>query len=144
MWEINSNLQILSFLYSLVFGGFFALLYDIFKALRLTNHFSSIAIFFQDILYFIIVGLISFCLFLALASGEIRSYILFGFLLGAIIWRITVSKFFVKIFKTFFTLNKQFFKVVCSIFSRLEAIFEKIFKKFEIFFKKHENKAKNS
>lgn len=144
MWEININQQILSFLYALAFGGLFSFLYDIFKALRLAHRFSSIAIFFQDIIYFIIISLISFCLFLALSNGEIRSYILFGFLIGAIIWRITLSKFFVNIFKYFFLFNKKIFKIISSVFLRLEVNFEKILKKFEKIFKKHENKVKNS
>lgn len=99
MWEINNGFQALSFIYSIISGIMLAVFYDIFKAFRISFKLSYIFIFFTDISYYIVTAIASFFFFLSVSDGEIRFYILFGFTVGFLIWRITLSRFFLFIFK---------------------------------------------
>ena len=97
MWEIDSNLQILSFLYAVLAGGIFSVFYDVLKSVRLSFKCSAITVFFQDIFYFAVVAVAAFCFLLSQSGGEIRLYIIFGFILGFIILRLTFSRILVPV-----------------------------------------------
>lgn len=146
MWEINSNFQVLSFLYSLCLGGIFSLIYDVFKAIRLALRFSTILTFIADILYFLIICFMSFCFFLATTGGEIRAYILIGFIIGFFTIRFILSDIIVKILSK---LIKWILKILSvsdtainGLIDKIYAIFSSIFKKLSYFFKNIENTLK--
>ena len=144
MWEINSNLQILSFVYAVAAGCVFSLIYDFFKSIRLCFKVSAFVIFFQDILYFSIISVLSFCFFLSFSNGEIRSYILLGHLLGAVVSRITFSKISVPFFRLIFSFLRKIITFFNYGYAYLERIFEDLFQKVKKILKKPENKVKNS
>lgn len=147
MWEISNNTQFFSFWIAALFGVIYCLFYDVFRALRKTAVFSAVAIFFQDIIYFLIIAIVTFMLMLAFTDGEIRAYILVGILLGFLVCNFTISHFFKKFLNFLFALILKGFNAFCKGFSRsLEFIFRKIgefcsfllknFKKMLKFFKK--------
>ena len=146
MWEIDSNLQILSFLYAGLAGGIFSVFYDVLKSVRLSFKCSAITVFFQDIFYFAVVAVEAFCFLLSQSGGEIRLYIIFGFILGFIILRLTFSRILVPvlsgvlkfILKIFRTVDKGFWKIIAA----LEGFFGKIFKKTASFLKNSKNRVK--
>ena len=109
MWEINLSDQLLSFFYAVITGFVFCFIYDILKSCRLTFSFSAVSIFFSDIFYSAVIAIIAFLVFLGLSNGEIRSYILSGFLLGFVFWRLTVSKLLLYIFKKVFRFSSCVF-----------------------------------
>lgn len=124
MWEISNRSQISSFLYAIILGVIFALLYDIFRAFRLAKSSGTINVFFQDIIYFVIISILTFIFLLSTTKGEIRAYIILGTLLGFFISKLTLSKYFVSflnfIFKTFskvlYTLSLRFYKMADKIY----------------------------
>ncbi len=142
MWEINSNLQILSFLYSILVGGTFCFIYDFFKAYRLKRKSSAVSVFFQDIIYSAIVSVIAFCFFLIFVNGEIRSYILLGFVLGFFIFKITVSKIILPIIKFMFGALIRIFSFLNSVFLSFEGFLSRFFIKFKFFLKNNGNRLK--
>ncbi len=146
MWEINNGFQALSFLYSIIIGIILAVFYDILKAIRISFKISDFAVFLTDIIYYIISAVASFCFFLSVSDGEIRFYILFGFVIGFLIWRITVSKFFIIILKYLFSLifkiNKFLSDKIYGFFDAFFSFTVGISKKAIIFLKNSENTLK--
>ncbi len=97
MWEIDNSFQAISFLYSLIFGIGYCLFYDIFRAFRKHRRPSGLEVFFEDILYFLVIAFTTFLLMISLSDGEIRAYIIIGITLGFVICHLTVSRLFLKI-----------------------------------------------
>ena len=58
MWEIDNISQLIAFLLSLAVGCVFCLIYDIFRAVRKSFKRNAATVFFEDILYALICGVI--------------------------------------------------------------------------------------
>lgn len=112
MWEINNHNQIITFLLSVCLGVLCCAIYDIVRALRKVCLNSLLAITIGDILLWIFYAFITFIFLISRTNGEIRGYVLLGELLGFVLFRISISKFFY-----------LFFKI---IFQKLKAITQKI------------------
>lgn len=113
MWEIDNNFQVFSFLLSMVAGVCFCIVYDVLRAVRKIKPVTDLAVFFQDIFYFILIGFITFLMLMVFSNGEIRGYIICGIILGFIICFLTLSKltlkFFIIVFGFIYNVN---FKIV--------------------------------
>lgn len=95
MWEISISNQITTFLLSVLIGMVFCLIYDMGRIIRTRYFLGTVAVFITDVLYFIFIGIFEFCFFLVTCSGEIRSFVFIGNLLGFVLCRATLSKVFV-------------------------------------------------
>ena len=93
MWEINLNDQAETFLLSLVLGVIFCLCFDFTRGLRVFGLNSKIAVFFTDIIYFLVISFVNFCFFLTRESGQVRGYVFVGEIIGFFLFRLTLSKF---------------------------------------------------
>lgn len=142
MWEIDINFQLLGFIDAVLFGMTLCGIYDIFKAFRLSFEFSKIAIFIQDIIYFIFISIISFVFLLIFTNGEIRLYILLGFAIGFIISRFTVSRILLPVLKTVILFFKRIFSFVFIKIGLIFVFTEKIFNIIIKFLKNIKNSAK--
>ena len=146
MWEINSNFQILSFFYSLVLGGIYSLIYDIFKSFRLSFKFSVFWILLSDIFYFSFISIITFCFLLATTGGEVRLFILLGCITGFFIIRATLSKIFVTLLTTLLRVISKIFNYISintiRISDYISSCFSSFFKKVSIFLKNIKNTLK--
>ena len=124
MWEISNQSQITNFIFAIVLGVFFAVFYDLFRAIRIIKFHSSIAVFFEDIAYFSIISLFTFIFFLSATAGEIRGYILIGIFLGFILFYLTISKYYLKalciIFRLLFRVNSAILKYFYLIFEKID------------------------
>lgn len=85
-------MQLLIFGYSCALGAGLGLLYDFFRIVRMMINPHNIAVFIQDVVYFIISGIITFLFVLGFNSGEARFYILAGEGIGWIIYHITLGE----------------------------------------------------
>lgn len=117
MWEINNASQLIASLTSLAVGCVFCLIYDIFRAIRKSFNRTRYAVFFEDILYSLICGVIGFLFLLAAAGGEIRAFALVGMGVGFFICRFTLSRLFLPILLFII----RVFKSIFGKFSRLSA-----------------------
>lgn len=88
--------QILIFVYSLALGMFLGFAYDIFRIIRMVINSRNIAIFIQDVLYFILSGGVTFLFVLSVNSGNSRFYILAGEGIGWIAYHITIGEIIYK------------------------------------------------
>lgn len=130
MWEIHNNLQIFGFLYSCVLGFIFSIFYDIIRTIRIIKSHNDITVFFEDIIYFFIISVTAFIFLLSITNGEIRAYILFGIILGFILFNRFVSKYFIKgvkvIFKLIFKGISFISKCFYWLFSKIDMFISKI------------------
>ena len=117
--------QVQIFWYSLVLGLILGMIYDIFKLFRLVFNSKKWSIFFQDILYFIIISLITFFFIIIFNKGEIRYYILIGQFIGWGIYYISCGRIVYKYSKNFLRIIKKCF---CILFYPLRVIFNKLYK----------------
>ncbi len=101
--------QIYNFTIALVVGAAMGTTYDIFKVIRLVGVNSKIAVFFQDILFFLIATVTLFSFYMQFTDGKFRIYCFVAAALGFWIYFKTIEKpiffvikkiynFFVKIF----------------------------------------------
>lgn len=108
MWDTTISLQPKIFCYSLIFGIFISVFFDLFRSLRRINNYSDLQVFFQDIGFFIIVTPAVFIFLLAYTYGILRAFVFSGLILGFIAWRITVSRYFVLLLSWILGLFKRF------------------------------------
>lgn len=97
MWEIDHAGQIYAFIASLLMGGGFSLLYEIFRLIRNAKGIRGFFLFLLDLLYCITVAMVGFCFFLVYTDGEIRGYVWTGFVLGFLAFAKTVSPFWYRL-----------------------------------------------
>lgn len=129
MWEINLNLQIEGFLWSMVFGAVFCVAFDIMNTSMQQIKTSKSAVFAVDMVYFTVVSFATFCLFLAFCSGEIRGFIFVGEILGFFLCKKTLSKLYTPIILIVFSLLKRLFSLINRrIFGPVYLFFSKIYK----------------
>lgn len=118
------KMQLIIFGSSCVLGIALGFMYDLFRIIRMIINPKNIGIFIQDVIYFILSGIITFLFVLCFNNGESRFYILAGEGIGWIAYHVTLGNYiykasgkFVKIvrnkifavggsLKTFFKLKK--------------------------------------
>ena len=147
MWEISATNQSVTFLLSCALGGVLCLVFDILRSIRKVKEFGKVAIFFQDILFFVFCALVTFCFLLATTAGELRGFVLVGMVLGAVFLRLTLSRFFVvalsfilnlalRLCGTVKTVFSRFYSLIFDFFLKIIKFFEKPLKKILFFLKK--------
>lgn len=78
--------------YSCLLGVGLGILYDVFRIIRMLINTRNITIFLQDIIYFIVSGLVTFLFVLGINEGQSRFYILAGEGIGWIAYHITLGE----------------------------------------------------
>ncbi len=117
--------QVQIFWYSFTLGLILGVIYDIFRIFRLVFNSKKWGIFFQDMLYFIIISLITFFFIIIFNKGKIRYYILIGQFIGWGIYYISLGRIVYKYSKIFLRVIKNFFSF---LFYPLKVIFNKLSK----------------
>ncbi len=127
MWEISNSSQILNFVYSIALGMIFGILYDFLRAFRLIKNHSEIIVFTEDIIYFLLLSISTFVFLITATNGQIRAYILFGIIIGFLIYYFTLSRLIIKIlfllFKTLMIGFSVFLKGFYLIFNKIDTLF---------------------
>lgn len=127
------------FLYACVLGVLLGILYDVCRIFRLAINWNIWQIFLQDILYFVVCGILTFIFLLTFNNGVIRIYVLFGECLGWGAYYITFGKLIYRCSSRIINYVKKILKKVFSVI--LNPIF-KIFKKVKC--KIYNKKIKNN
>lgn len=121
-----------SFLVFASLGIIYGVIFDFFRALRKTRKSKDITVSIQDIVYFVIVGVILSFTLNVYMKDRIRIYNLLSIVLGVIVY---VSIFGNKIMNLFSRFLTMIDKIIAFIFMPLD-IFRQIFSKQIKFFKK--------
>lgn len=147
MWEIQNSLQLTSFIISALFGGTYCIIYDMLRAIRKIKRFSAVYVAIQDLIYFLIIGIVTFFIFLKYTCGEIRGYIFAALLAGFFAFRLTASRFllrfFVFVFGRLYKLFLHFYKQFSTVKNKISEILVKYFKKIKKYCKNTFKNFKN-
>ncbi len=145
MYNVHQSEQTVIFLTSLGVGFLLGILYDVFRAIRLSLTKSRTATIIFDTLYFFTFGFLSYVFILALNKGEIRSYIVIGEIIGALFYYFSFGIVAVKLTDKFVIIVKRIKKLVFTVISfpikLLHRLFYKAFLKIKEIFKKTEKKS---
>lgn len=88
--------QLFCLLMFTITGIAIGILFDIFRILRKSFKTADIITYLQDILFWILAGLIILFAIFRFNNGEIRSYLFVGIAIGILLYMLTMSKFIVK------------------------------------------------
>lgn len=121
-------------------GMVIGILFDFFRILRRTIKTGNIATYIQDILFWILTGILILYNIWYFNNGEIRVYMFLGIIIGTLIYMSTLSNIFVKLFtkilSTIIKILELPFKTIISLFRKIItsilAIFSKFFRKLKI------------
>ena len=134
------------FLYSLGFGFLLGILYDIFRTVRMVISNSKSFVFFMDLFYFTVCAFLTFSFVLTVDSGKIRVYVIFGEILGWVIYYFSFGAIALKVSNAVVSFLKGLF---LSFLRPLKSLAGRIFRKFAKFegfckknIRKSEKKAK--
>lgn len=139
------NTDIYSQLYSLaiffIVGVFIGILFDLFRIIRRTFKTNDIITYIEDIIFWILVGLILLFSIFFFNKGELRSYVFIGLAIGFITYILTISKYFIRTSVNILTYIKEvlykIFKVIYIIVDKsILEIFRVIIKNMSKFAKK--------
>ena len=146
MYSVPQSEQLSIFLSALGVGFLLGILYDLFRAIRLSFSSSRIATVIFDLLYFFFFGLISFLFILALNKGEIRSYIIIGELIGALFYYVSFGIAAIKFTNILIRYLKRFYafvyKVISAPFRLIKCLLNSLFKKTDRLLRKTEKISK--
>ena len=112
------------FLCSLFVGVILAIIFDFFRILRRKGNTPNYMVYIQDIAYWIIVTFIIIMSAFITIDGELRGYMFIGYILGAIIYIVTISRAILKF------VNKLL-DFIETVFGRLKEFIHKILEKFK-------------
>lgn len=113
--------QLRTFAYAVGFGFFIGVLYDVFRLVRLLIcGGKNKAFFVSDLLFALAAAFLTFLFALTLLNGGIRGYVLFGELLGFLIYYISFGTFVVRVTD----------KIAATLRRALQALFHAIAKPF--------------
>ena len=120
-------------------GVIIGVLFDIFRILRKTIKTSNILTYIEDVLFWILTGLLILYTIWYFNNGEIRIFMFLGIIVGVLIYMSTLSNIIVKVFskilQTIIKILELPFKTILTIFRKIftatNKIYTKILKKFE-------------
>jgi len=125
-------------------GVAIGILFDFFRILRRSIKTSNIITYIEDVLFWILTGLLVLYNIWYFNNGEIRIFMFLGIILGVLIYMSTLSNIIVKIFSTILqTIIKILevpFKVIGRIITKIKIAFMTIYTNFT---KKITNKEGN-
>ena len=121
------------FLIFTIEGTIIGLIFDIFRILRKSFKTSDIVTYIEDILFWVITGILILYSIFIFNYGEIRFFMFVGMFLGAMFYMLLVSKYVIKISVSIIEFLKKaiifVLKIIKFPIEFIDKIIEKIFKK---------------
>lgn len=90
--DFSNSQQMTTFLLSIALGAALCLIYDIVRFLMSSFKYGGVAVFFSDVLFFAVAGIVTFVFFVLFSKGTIRFYVFLGEGIGFLFFRILFSK----------------------------------------------------
>lgn len=108
-------------------GVLIGLLFDTFRILRRSFKTKDFITYIEDILFWILTGLLLLYSIFTFSNGEIRLYMFMGVLVGCILYMLLISNHFIKInVKIMLVLKKIIGKIIAILIFPLKMIFKPI------------------
>lgn len=113
------------FLWSLFVGIMLAVIFDLFRILRRKGNTPNYIVYIQDIIFWIIVTFIIIMSAFITNDGELRGYMFIGYILGAIVYIVTISRYVLKFVN-------RILDGIDNIFNKIKESLNKILRKIKI------------
>ena len=114
-------------------GVVIGVLFDFFRILRKSIKTSNIITYIEDILFWILTGLLILYNIWYFNDGEIRTFMFIGIIMGILIYMSTLSsiliQIFTKILQTIIKILEIPIKAIFGIFNKIITIFKSLFEK---------------
>ena len=120
-------LQLYNFFIFIILGIIISFIFDIFRILRKKFKTSNFITYIEDILFWILTGILILYSIWFFNNGEIRIFIFLGIIVGILLYIFTLSNIIVKIFSTIFS---YIIRILIIPFKTMYSIISKIFIKF--------------
>ncbi len=104
--------------FSILLGAALALVYDFFRIIRVAFRHNTIALSTEDLLFFICITFPVFGFLLEINNGVFRAYLMFGVLLGFMVYRETIGRLIVWLLGNIIAKIK---KVVIKVLKKLRS-----------------------
>ena len=122
------------FLSFVLIGLIIGFLFDFFRILRRSFKTSNIITYFEDVLFWILTGVLILYNIWYFNNGEIRIYMFLGIIMGGLIYMLTLSNIIISLLSKILILIVKVlelpFKTLFSIFHKFFTVFLKIFNNF--------------
>lgn len=105
--EINAANQAYIFLIFIINGFIIGILFDIFRILRKTFKTPDLITYIEDLIFWLITGIITLYNIFKFNNGEIRIYIFIGIAIGLTVYIMTFSKHFMNLSVKIITIIKN-------------------------------------
>lgn len=106
------------FLFSLLWGMFIYIAYDVFRFIRCLFRYNKKVVFITDILFMTLFAVAAFMFALAYNFGQLRIYMMVGFLTSFFVLRLTVGRLSIVIFS-------KLYSIFCAISRKIINFFKK-------------------
>ncbi len=145
MYTVPQSRQLTIFLCAIGVGFLLGVLYDVIRAIRLSFTESKAAIVIFDVIYFFLLGILSFLFILAANKGEVRFYIILGQVIGWLFYYFSFGVAVIKVTDAFSRSIKRLrtliYRVISAPFRLIFRCFQSLFGKICKVFKKTEKKS---
>lgn len=121
------------FLIFIASGVLIGLLFDLFRILRKTFKTSDIITYIEDLLFWVLTGIIILYFIFVFNNGEIRLFMFLAIVIGTIIYMLLFSSYVIKVSVIIINFSKKTLAKIFSLLSLPFNYFYKILRK--IFFK---------
>lgn len=123
------------FLIFVVIGVLFSVIFDVFRAIRKVRKLKNRTIYVQDIIYFLIIGVILLGVIINYMNTELRVYLILAIVLGIVIYISTVGNMVMNLIVKLIRLSGKILEFLFMPITLYTQIFEKqiaILKKYVI------------
>lgn len=114
------------FLIFTVNGILIGLLFDFFRIARKVFHTNDMLTYLEDVLFWILAGIIVLYSIFVFNNGELRLFMFLGILLGAIVYMIFVSSYVIKINVKIINMIKKILGILFTPFKLIYQYLQKI------------------
>ncbi len=111
--------QVYIFFSSVVIGAIMGVVFDFFRALRRKGNTKNILVYIQDTIFWFIIAIIIIVSSFIINSGELRGYMLLGYILGATLYMVLLSKYIKLLFGIIFDFIEKIFEHILAPFRRI-------------------------
>lgn len=111
--------QVYIFFSSVIIGAVMGVVFDFFRALRRKGNTKNILVYIQDSIFWFIIAIMIIVSSFIINSGELRGYMLIGYILGAILYMVLISKYIKFLFGVIFDFIEKIFEYIFSPFRKI-------------------------
>ena len=123
----NELLNLIIFIFT---GIIIGILFDIFRIIRRSFKTPDILTYIEDVIFWLLTGVILLFTIFKFNNGEIRIYLFIGLIIGLTIYLLTISRYFIKIcVKILLVLKKIFYYPINLIVKYIIRPFSSVFSK---------------